>query len=83
MILRTQQFVEKNLSKAEYKFDESVKEWSGWIKGFPGIYAQGKDIENVRIQLAEVLEEYLFASFQEKKKVKGFAIKMHSHAKTC
>ena len=83
MVLRTQQFIERMLIKAEYRFDESVKEWAGWIKGMPGIYVQAKDLESARNQLAEVLEEYLFASFQEKKKVKGFDIKIHSYAKAC
>jgi len=81
MMLRTQQFIEKMLLKAEYKFDESVKEWAGWIKDMPGIYAQAKDLENARNQLAEILEEYLFASFQEKKRIRGFEIKIHSYAK--
>ncbi len=83
MVLRTQQFIEKMLAKAEYRFDGSVKEWAGWIKGLPGIYAQAKDLEGARNQLAEILEEYLFASFQEKKKIKGFDIKIRSYAKAC
>ncbi len=41
MELKTQQFIEKALLRAEYKFDASVKQWVGWVKGFPGIYAQG------------------------------------------
>lgn len=81
MTLRTQQFVEKMLSHAEYEFDGSVKEWAGWIKGFPGIYAQAKDVETLRQELAEMLEEYLFLSFQQKKSVKGFDMKILSHAK--
>lgn len=81
MTLKTQQFVEKMLMRAEYEFDDSVKEWSGWIRGFPGIYAQDKDIEGVRQELAETLEEYLFLSFQKKKPVRGFDIKIPSYAK--
>jgi len=80
MTLKTQQFIEKELVNAEYVFDDSVKEWSGWIRGFPGIYAQAKDIEGVRQELAETLEEFLFLSFQKKQPVKGFDIKILSHA---
>lgn len=82
MTLRTQQFVEKMLTRAEYEFDDSVKEWAGWIKGFPGIYAQARNIETLRRELAEMIEEYLFLSFQQKKPVKGFDIRILSHAKT-
>lgn len=83
MELKTQQFVEKALSKAEYKFDGSVKQWVGWIKGFPGIYAQEKNLESVRQTLAEMLEEFLFASFQQKRKVSGFNIKTNLYVKAC
>lgn len=69
------------LQRAEYKFDESVNEWAGWINGAPGIYAQGKHIESVRRELAEMLEEYLFASVLEGQRVKGFDIKIYAHAK--
>lgn len=81
MTLRTQKFVEKMLARAHYEFDESVKEWVGWINGFPGVYAQGDRIENVRQELAEVLEEYLFLSAQEKRSVPGFELKFPVHAK--
>lgn len=82
MTSKTQQFIEKMLQRAEYKFDESVKEWAGWINGAPGIYAQGKQIENVRQELAEMLEEYLFVSVLEGQRVKGFDINIYTHAKT-
>lgn len=83
MELKTQQFIEKALSRAEYKFDESVNQWAGWVKGFPGIYAQGKNIENVRQIIAEMLEEYLFASFQKQRKIPGFNLKTNIYAKAC
>jgi len=80
-MLKTQQFIENKLLAAEYKFDESVKEWVGWIENFPGIYAQGKTIELVRNELAETLEEYLFISIQEGKEFQRFGIKSYVHAK--
>ena len=81
MILKTQQFVEKALERAEYQYDKSVKAWSGWINGFRGVYAQGESIEDVRQELAEVLEEFLFLSFQKRQKVSGFALKISQYAK--
>ncbi len=76
MVLKTQEFVEKKLVKANYRFDESVGQWIGWIKGFPGVYAQGKTIEDVRNELAEVLEEYLFVGAMEKRKIPGFNLNL-------
>ena len=76
MTLKTQEFVEKKLIKANYQFDESVNQWAGWIKGFPGVYAQGKSIEDVRNELAEILEEYLFVGVREKRKIPGFSINL-------
>lgn len=76
MTFKIQQFVEDKLLNAEYEFDKSVGQWAGWIKGFPGVYAQGNSIELARRELAEVLEEYVLVSLQEKKKVKGFNIKL-------
>ncbi len=73
MELKTQQFIESKLAKAEYRFDESVKEWAGWINGFPGIYAQADSIEKVRAQMGEMIEEYIFTNLQENKSIKGFA----------
>lgn len=71
MLLKIQRFVEDNLERAEYKFDDSVKQWAGWINGLPGIYAQADSIEQVRRELAEVTEEFVIISLQEKRKVKG------------
>jgi predicted RNase H-like HicB family nuclease len=78
MQLRVQNFIETRLSRAEYKYDESVNAWAGWIKDLPGIYAQRQTLEDVRNELAEVLEEYLLVSLQENKNVKGFKIFQHA-----
>jgi predicted RNase H-like HicB family nuclease len=81
MQLRVQNFIENKLSRAEYKYDESVNVWVGWIKDVPGIYAQSETIEDVRSELAEVLEEYLLMSLQENKTIKGFkGFKIFQHA---
>ena len=75
MHLKIQQFVEDNLERAEYKFDDSVKQWAGWVNGLPGIYAQADSIELARRDLAEVIEEFVIVSLREKKKVKGLGLK--------
>ena len=72
MKLRLQQFVENKLSKAHYEFDESVKQWAGSIKGVPGVYAQAENIEKVREELAEILEEWVLFGLRDNQKLKGF-----------
>jgi len=79
MKVKIQQFVEDKLEHAEYAFDEGVKQWAGWIKGFPGVYSQGKSIEGVRRELAEMMEEYILTTLQKKKKIKGLNIKPILH----
>ena len=75
MKFKIQQFIESKLLDAKYEFDETVNQWTGWIEGFPGVYSQGDNIELVRRELAEIMEEYIFVSLQEKRKIKGLNIK--------
>ncbi|MBU1089835.1 type II toxin-antitoxin system HicB family antitoxin [Patescibacteria group bacterium] len=72
MKLRLQQFIENKLSKAHYEFDESVGQWAGWIEDVPGIYAQAKNIEMVRKELSEILEEWVLFGLRDNQKLKGF-----------
>ena len=65
------EFIEKALLRARYEYDDSVKQWAAWIDGFPGVYAQGRRIEDVRQELAATLEEYLLLSIREGKRVSG------------
>lgn len=74
-------YIEKILSRAEYEYDPSVRQWAGWIGGFRGVYAQGKRIEEVRQELASVLEEYLLLSVREGKRIPGFSVPRRIHAK--
>lgn len=82
MNLRISNFIELKLSKAKYEYDDSVKQWSGWIKDFPGVYAQSDNIEQVRQELAETLEEWILISIQEKKQIKGLGIKLPNLSKS-
>lgn len=75
MQLKIQQFVESSLERAEYKFDDTIKQWAGWINGLPGIYAQADSIEQARRELAEITEEFVIISLREKRKVKGLGLK--------
>lgn len=73
MRLSLQSFIEKVIVRAHYEYDDSVKRWTAWIEGFPGVYAQGKRVEEVRQELASVLEEYIFLGVREGKRIPGFA----------
>lgn len=71
--MKISEFIEKKLKEAVYEYDESVKSWATWIKGMPGVYGQGKTVEEAREELAEILEEYLLVSLKEGKTIPGFA----------
>lgn len=73
--------IEKALTRARYEYDDSVKQWTAWIDGFPGVYAQGKRIEDVRQALALTLEEYVLVSVREGKRVPGLSFSKRSYAK--
>lgn len=81
MKLLLSEFIEKAIARARYEFDDSVKQWAAWVDGFPGVYAQGKRIEDVRQELASTLEEYLLLRIREGKHVPGFAIPKRVHVK--
>ena len=70
-----QQYIDKMLENAQYKYDESVKAWAGSVSGVRGIYAQGASVEEVRRELSEILEENLLLAIRDKKKVIGFRLK--------
>ena len=71
MKLRLQQFIENKLSKAHYEFDESVSQWVGWVEDVDGVHAQAENIEMVRQELAEILEEWVLFSLRDNEKIKG------------
>lgn len=81
MKLLFSEFIEKAISRARYEYDASVKQWAAWIEGFPGVYAQGKRVEDVRQELASALEEYLLLRIREGKRVRGFGIPKRLYAK--
>ena len=68
------QYIQKLLHKAHYEYDPSVKDWVGWIEGYPGVYAQGKMVEDVRAELASILEDFVVLNLREDKRIPGFPI---------
>jgi len=52
-------YVENLLSGAEYEYDEKTRSWCASVKDLPVAYAQADSVEEVRQQLAEVIEDYV------------------------
>jgi len=71
MKLRLQHFIENKLATARYEFDTSVGNWVGSIPGVPGVYTQAESVEKVRMELAEILEEWILFSLKDNQKIKG------------
>ena len=58
-------YINKMLKKANYEYDSAIKSWCASVEELPGAYAQADTVEDVRSELAEVIEEYVFVSLQE------------------
>ena len=70
------------LGQAIYEHDGTVNRWAAWIEGVPGVYAQGRTVEETRNDLASGLEAYLLVSLQEGITISGFKMpKKMSRAK--
>ena len=72
MKLYIAQYIENLLRKAEYEYDEKTKSWCASAKDLPGAYAQADSVEEVREQLAQVIEDYVLISLQEKHPLPDF-----------
>ncbi|MBI5140299.1 MAG: hypothetical protein HZA94_02540 [Candidatus Vogelbacteria bacterium] len=83
MKLLVEQYVHNRLKQAEYKFDDVVNTWIGWIEDISGVYAQADTLEGVRTQLGEILEEHLLLSLHDGKSPKALGSEFKNfHAKT-
>lgn len=82
MELKLHQYILHIMTKAHYEYDSSVGAWAGWIKGFPGIYAQGGNVEEVRSELISVLEDYLLMDLKLGKRIPGISFSSRQYAKT-
>ena len=58
-------YITQQLKKARYEYDSEAKVWCAWVTALPGVYAQAETVEEVRMQLAEVIEDYLIVSLQK------------------
>lgn len=65
-------YIEKLLKKAKYEYDKETKSWCASVKDLPGAYAQADSVEKAREQLAEVIEDYILVSIQEKQTLPRF-----------
>ena len=79
MELRIEQQIEKLLRRAEYEYDPSVKSWAAWINSCPGVYAQGRNVEETREELVSTLEDFLIFQYQDSQKI---PLTLRVHAKT-
>ena len=58
------EYIQKALRKAEYKLLDNGT-WFAEIPGFEGIWANGQTVEECRIELQEVLEEWLVLKIRD------------------
>ena len=72
MKLYITRYIENLLRRAEYEYDKETETWCASVKKLPGAYAQADTVEKVREQLAEVIEDYILVSLQEKQSLPGF-----------
>lgn len=72
MKLYITRYIENLLRKAEYEYDKTTKTWCASLNELPGAYAQADTVEEVREQLAEVIEDYILVNLQEKQALPGF-----------
>lgn len=54
--------VDSYLKDAQYEHDAETRQWCAWVERLPWAYAQADTVEDVRNQLAEVVEDYLLVS---------------------
>lgn len=72
------EYVQKAIERAKYKQLED-RSWFAEIPGFPGVWAQGKNVEACRKELWSVLEEWLILKLRDNEpipKIGGVAFKI-------
>ncbi len=58
------EYIQKALRKAEYKLLDN-RTWFAEIPGFEGVWANAQTVEECRIELQEVLEEWLVLKIRD------------------
>ncbi len=72
-------YILEQLAKAKYKLLDD-KTYFGEIPGLAGVWANGKNLEACRQELADVLESWLYLKIRTNARVPGFrapAVKTH------
>lgn len=58
-------YINKMLKTADYEYDSATNSWCASVDELTGVYAQADTIEDVRSEVAEIIEAYVFVSLQE------------------
>jgi predicted RNase H-like HicB family nuclease len=68
------EFIGKKLKSAKYKL---LKDGSyfGVISGLQGVWANAKTLEACRVELQEVLEDWLVLQLRDRRKINGLEVK--------
>lgn len=66
------QYIQKKLKVAQYKILKNGAYFSE-IPGLRGVWGNGKNLEDCRGELQEVLEDWLLLKIRNQEKVPGFA----------
>lgn len=66
------QFIDQNLKRAKYKILKDGT-YYGEIPRFQGVWAQGKNLEECRRELHEVIEGWLLLKVHSHESVPGFS----------
>ena len=69
------EFITKKLKAASYKKLKDGTYW-GEISSARGVWANARNLEDCRVQLQEVLEDWLFLKVRDHERVPGFAIRV-------
>ncbi len=66
-------FIQKKLLTAEYKLLKDGT-YFGEISSMKGVWANKKNLEECRTELAEVLEEWFLLKVRDRERIPGFAL---------
>jgi predicted RNase H-like HicB family nuclease len=78
------EYIQKSLENAEYKKLEDGT-WYAEILGFKGVWANGKNVEECRKELSEVIEEWILLKIKDNESIpelKGVKLNIKELIKT-
>lgn len=73
------EFIAKKLKSAKYKLLDNGT-YFGEIPGVQGVWANAKNLEDCRVELQGVLEDWLFLKIRQGDRVPGLAIHVDRRA---